>query len=493
MTAPIFYLFQSFNETRYAKAYNKADSFRPSQSNTKRKNQMADHRKTATVLKKGLDLPIAGAPASTLIDEGPAVSEAALVASEYHGLKPKLEVRVGDEVMLGQTLFYDKTYPKVHFTSPASGVVAAVHRGERRALRSIVIRCQGDHRRSFRTWSADDIETAQRDELVDHLCRTGLWTVLRTRPYSRLPDPASQPHSIFVTAMDTRPLAADPVAIIRRAPDAFALGLRALLCLGGGPVFVCLPLAADLELFSHPRLKRAEFAGPHPAGLVGTHIHFLDPVSTDKTVWSIQYQDLMAIGTLLSSGVYPTDRVVSLAGPSIKNARLIRTRLGACISQLCDGELRPGQNRLIAGSVLDGYQAAGQLDYLGRFTLQVTALAEAGPRRILGWLRRGGREMFSFSNALFSNKKRKRDLNCMQYGSERALLPIGLYEEVSPLRILPTPLLRALLVGDTEMAQKLGCLELDEEDLALFSYVCPSKHEFGPILRYNLERIEREG
>ena len=454
---------------------------------------MTNHHKSPIVLKKGLDIPIAGAPVDGLIHEAAPVSEVALVANEYHGLKPKMEVRIGDEVELGQTLFVDKTYPRICFTSPAAGLVTAIHRGERRVLQSVVIRCQGNRQRRFRPWSLAEITAAKSQHLVKHLCQSGLWTALRTRPYSRLADPDSQPHAIFVTAIDTRPLAPPPLAVIKQAHDAFVLGLHALLGLGEGPVFVCLPAAADIGLFEHPQLKQCGFAGPHPAGLVGTHIHFLDPVSANKTVWYIHYQDLIAIGRLLSSGTYPTERIVSLVGPAVKKARLIRTRVGACISQLCSDELRPGRHRLIAGSALDGYQAIDQFDYLGRFSLQITVLSELGHRRMFGWLRRGNQAMFSASNALFVNKRRARPLNCMQYGSARALVPIGLYEKVFPLRLLATPLLRALLVGDTEVAQNLGCLELDEEDLALLSYVCPSKHEFGPILRRNLERIEREG
>ena len=443
-------------------------------------------------LKKGLDIPISGRP-EQVIEDARKVSRVALIASEYHGLKPGMHVSEGDAVAAGQALFVHRRHPQICYTSPASGTVETINRGERRVLQSIVIRVEGDRHEQFEPWSSEDVESRPREEVVAQLCKSGLWPAIKTRPYSKSPAPQTAPHSIFVTAVDTRPLAPDPEVVIADASETFATGMRVVRRLTEGEVFTCtapdarLPLPAD-------GFNSVEFSGPHPAGLAGTHVHFLDPVGEDKVVWVIGYQDVIAFGALFTEGVYPSERVISLAGPTVKRPRLLRTRVGASVSELCAGEVEGGdESRLIAGSVLDGYKAEGWSDFLGRFTLQITALKERGERRVLGWLRPGF-DVFSASRAVFSHLIGRRSfaMTCMQNGSPRALVPITLYERVTPLDVLPAPLLKSLLVMDTETAQKLGCLELDEEDLALCSYVCPGKHEFGPILRANLDRIEKD-
>ncbi len=444
-------------------------------------------------LKKGLDVPIAGRPEQVIEDARP-VSRVALVAHEYHGLKPGMHVSEGDAVAAGQTLFVDRRHPQVCYTSPASGTVEAVNRGDKRVLQSIVIRAEGERSEQFKHWKPGEITPRARAEIVAQLLRSGLWTALRTRPYSKTPAPESTPHSIFVNAADTRPLAPDPAVVIADSREMFTTGLRIVRCLTAGKVFVCTGPGVQPPL-PQGAFETVEFAGPHPAGLAGTHIHFLDPVGDSKVVWVIGYQDVIAFGALFTEGVYPAGRVVSFAGPMVSRPRLVRTRIGASVSELCAGEIAgAGECRLIAGSVLDGYTADGWSDFLGRFTLQITALKEHGERRVLGWLRPGF-DLFSASRAVFSHLLRRKSfaMTCMQNGSPRALVPLSIYERVLPLDLLPAPLLKSLLVLDTDMAQKLGCLELDEEDLALCSYVCPGKHEFGTILRANLDHIEKEG
>ncbi len=241
-------------------------------------------------------------------------------------------------------------------------------------------------------------------------------------------------------------------------------------------------------------MQTEAFAGPHPAGLPGTHIHFLDPVNATKSVWSINYQDVIAIGKLFTTGQLWTERVVALAGPVVEQPRLVRTRLGANLSELTAGELQPGSNRVVSGSVLGGRTAQGAFAFLGRYHLQVSCLTEGNERELMHYLRAGVNKhsvMNIFVSKLMAAKKFA--FSTSTNGSPRAMVPVGNYEAVMPLDILPTQLLRYLIVGDTEMAQKLGCLELDEEDLALCTYVCAGKYEYGPILRDNLARIEKEG
>ena len=259
-------------------------------------------------------------------------------------------------------------------------------------------------------------------------------------------------------------------------------------------VFLCKAPGAALPGEQLAGVATETFAGPHPAGLPGTHIHFLDPVGARKTVWYIGYQDVIAIGKLFTTGKLCVARVIALGGPSVRQPRLLRTRLGASLEDLTMGELEPGDQRVISGSVFGGRTSRGPAAWLGRYHLQISCLPEGHEREFMHYLRAGVNK-HSVTHAFLSSVLGRRLLpfTTTTNGSPRAMVPIGNYEAVMPLDILPTQLLRSLLVGDSETAQKLGCLELDEEDLALCTYACAGKYEYGPVLRDVLTRIEKEG
>lgn len=442
---------------------------------------------------KGLDLPIAGLPDQRRIDDV-AVTRVAVKGEEYNGLRPSMAVKEGDRVVKGQLLFEDKKIPGVRFTAPASGTVSAIHRGERRVLQSVVIDVEGDESLNFTAYPADELATLPREVVVTQLVESGLWTAMRTRPFSKTPAPGSVPAAIFVTAMDTNPLSADPQPIILAQREAFNAGLTVLTRLTDGKVHVCQSSGGKLGGHPQGQVTFNQFTGPHPAGLVGTHIHFLEPVSLQKQVWHLNYQDVIAYGKLFLDGVIWTERVIALGGPQVKHPRLLRTCLGADLNALLAGELHEGENRILSGSVLNGTQASGPHAFLGRFHLQVSVLKEGREKELLGWVT-PGRDKFSITRTTLGHflKKKLFNLSTDTHGGERAMVPIGNYERVMPLDILPTMLLRDLLAGDTDSAQALGCLELDEEDLALCTYVCPGKYEYGPVLRRVLTQIEQEG
>ncbi|MFU2059378.1 Na(+)-translocating NADH-quinone reductase subunit A [Avibacterium volantium] len=443
-------------------------------------------------IKKGLDLPIAGKP-EQVIHNGNAVTEVALLGEEYVGMRPSMKVREGDVVKKGQVLFEDKKNPGVLFTAPASGTVTAINRGAKRVLQSVVIQIEGDDQVTFNKYSADELKSLTSEQVRQNLQASGLWTALRTRPFSKVPAVDAVPSSIFVNAMDTNPLAADPEVVLKAHWDDFTNGLTVLSRLHEGKLHLCKAGDSNIPTVDLPNLAVHDFGGPHPAGLSGTHIHFIDPVSATKTVWYLNYQDVIAFGRLFTTGELYNDRVISLAGPQVKNPRLIRTQLGANLAQLTKGELKEGENRIISGSVLSGHKAEGAVDYLGRYALQVSVIAEGREKEFLGWIMPGankysitrtvlghfGHKLFNFTTAL--------------NGGHRAMVPIGAYERVMPLDIIPTLLLRDLSAGDTDSAQALGCLELDEEDLALCTFVCPGKNDYGPMLRAALDKIEKEG
>ncbi|AQT59755.1 Na(+)-translocating NADH-quinone reductase subunit A [Cellvibrio sp. PSBB023] len=444
-------------------------------------------------IRRGLDLPITGSPNQS-IEDGPQVRQVALIGFDYHGMKPTMAVQVGDKVKLGQELFSDKKTPGVIYTAPASGTVSAIHRGDQRVFHSLVIDVEGNEAVEFAKYPVSELAALSRENVQQNLVQSGLWTALRTRPYSKAPALDSKPSSIFVQAIDTNPLAADPAVVIAAKKDAFANGLTVIARLTEGKVFVCQAPAVELPKGQGANILVETFAGVHPAGNPGTHIHFLDPVNARKTVWTIGYQDVIAIGELFVTGQLNTERVIALAGPQVERPRLVRTRLGANLTALVDGQLKAGENRVISGSVFGGRRSHGNLTFLGRFHNQVSVLLEGREREMLHYLRAGANKfsvMGIYLSKLLGGKKFA--FTTSTNGSERAMVPVGSYEKVMPLDILPTQLLRSLIVGDTETAQKLGCLELDEDDLALCTFVCPGKYEYGPILRNNLTRIENEG
>ncbi len=443
-------------------------------------------------IKRGLDLPVSGSPSTSIVDAQKARS-VALIGFDYVGMKPTMAVKEGDKVAKGQLLFEDKKTQGVKYTAPASGVVRAIHRGAQRVFQSIVIDVEGDDEITFQQFDAESLATLDRQQVVDNLVESGLWTALRTRPFSKVPAIDSVPAALFINAMDTNPLAADPSIIINDDTPSYIAGLDVLSRLSE-KVFLCQASDATFPKSNAGNIQTEMFAGPHPAGLSGTHMHFLLPASEKRTVWSVNYQDVMAIGRLFLTGSLNTERVISFAGPAVESPSLVRTQMGADLLELTAGKLIPGTNRVISGSILSGRSADGAEGYLGRYHLQVSALAEGNDRAFMGWLSPGANR-FSVMGIYVSQfmKSKKFDFNTNINGSARAMVPVGSYEKIMPLDILPTQLLRSLIVGDRDSAIALGALELDEEDLALCTYVCPGKYEYGPILRDNLTMIEKEG
>jgi Na+-transporting NADH:ubiquinone oxidoreductase subunit A len=327
------------------------------------------------------------------------------------------------------------------------------------------------------------------------LIESGMWTTLRRRPFSRVADPSEQPAAIFVTAMDSNPHAPSVDVAMKGGEEDFERGLSALARLGDFPVHVCKSADSSVRVPSNGKVQVEEFAGPHPAGTPGVHIHFVKPVSRLRTVWYVGYQDVISIGRLFATGQLDVERVISLAGPAVKEPRLLRTRLGVSLDELTEGQLAEGEIRVVSGSVLSGRTAQGpQVGFLGRYHLQVSALEEGREREVLGWLGLGPTK-YSTINAYLGSvlPGAKFRFTTTTNGSDRAMVPIGMYEEVMPMDILPTFLLRALLMQDVERAEELGVLELDEEDVALCTFVCPGKSDYGPLLRKLLTTIEKEG
>ena len=436
--------------------------------------------------KKGLDLPIAGAPDQTVQDTDFPAS-VAVIGADFVDLKPKMLVAEGDDVKRGQALFCHKDSPDVMFTSPATGKVRAINRGARRVLQSVVIDVT----------EPDDagVDFSSEGDLRAKLAASGLWTSFRTRPYSKVPALDAEAAAIFVTAMDTEPLCADAAVIIDDRAIEFEAGLIAIASLTKGPTYLCHKPKDQIPGMGADGITAQTFAGPHPAGLAGTHIHFLHPPKAGEAVWTIGYQDVIAIGALVKTGYFDPSRIVALSGPMAKNPRLLRTVLGAPLLDLTHGEIDgDAPCRIISGSVLSGQAAEGPFAYLGRYARQITLIEEDRKQLALGWI---SPQPNRYSNqpvlaSSFMGRKLY-NLTSNLNGGRRAMVPTGTFERLMPQDYLPTQLLRSLLVMDTDTAQALGAMELDEEDLALCTFACPAKYEYGEALRKSLAKIEKEG
>lgn len=440
---------------------------------------------------KGLDIPISGRPEQKIYDH-PQPTTLAVLGRDFHELKPALQVKEGDRVKAGQVLFSHRKHEGLNFTAPCGGIVKAINRGEKRVLVSVVLQVATEEEFvDFGAHRPDELSHLGEVEIRQKLQASGQWIGFRTRPYSYVPEADAKPAAIFVTAMDTRPLAADPRFVLAEYAESFQHGLSILARLSPR-VYVCHESGYTPPKITSTHVIYKDFAGVHPAGLPGTHIHFLEAVSEHRSVWHINYQDVIAIGQLFTTGRLFVDRVISLAGPAVKNPRLIRTRLGANTDSLVSGELVAGPYRVISGSVLGGHTAKDSDAYLGRYDLQISAISEKQERVFLHWLNPWLTQYSMLRVFLKPGLDQQQfPMTSTQNGSHRAMVPLGNYEAVMPLDILATQLLRSLLVRDTVMAQQLGALELDEEDLALCTFVCHSKYEYGSALRDCLRMLER--
>ncbi|MGD9639529.1 MAG: NADH:ubiquinone reductase (Na(+)-transporting) subunit A [Alphaproteobacteria bacterium] len=416
-------------------------------------------------MSKGLDLSLKGKP-ELKVYESNHINSVAILGADYIGLKPKLIVEEGDNIKLGDPLFYDKNNEKVLFTAPASGKVRAINRGEKRALESIVIDIEeNQEEKIFESFSFLSSRIPSREVVINNLLASGLWTSFRARPFGKIPNPQDKPAAIFVNAMDTNPLALDVSVIIDENKDEFVAGVKVLKILADCELYICYQNGAVLPEVDNDGITYASFKGKHPAGLSGTHIHFLKPASINRSVWYLSANDVILFGKLFLTGKIPTSKIIALSGSMVKKPRLLKTRIGASIKDITDFELKDGEIRIISGSVLSGHIAKDNLAYLGKYHQQITAIPEG----------------------------KNKEVSTLMNGCHTAIVPFDIFDRLSPLDILPIPLLKSLAVLDTENSQALGALELEEEDVALFSYACPGKNNYGRLLRKTLEKIEKEG
>ncbi len=445
---------------------------------------------------KGLDIPLKGKP-SIEFDTTTSSELVGITGPDFVGMKPSILVKPGEKVKTGQAVFACKKTEGLVFTSPVSGEVVEVVRGARRAFQTLVIKQDGsDEHVSFAHYS--DSAAKDSESIRKLLVESGLWTALRERPFDKAPPTSGEfANDLFVSLVDTQPAAPDPVAIIDQHKASFDRGLAVLAKLCQRNVYVCAAYRRTPALpLNIPNLVVETVQGPHPVGNVGTQMHFLSPPSMQNRVWYIGYQDVIAVGHLFESGKLFTTRYIGVGGPLADNPRIVKTHIGADLRAVVkkEGSKANKPIRAISGSILNGRKISEPFHFLGAFHNQLSLIEENDRRELLGWHLPGFRKFSSKGVFVASQLPGVNfDISSSTHGSPRSLVPFGHFENVCPIDTLPTHLLRALLSKDTDSAQNLGVLELGEEDMSLFTFVSTGKTDFGPVLRENLDLIEKEG
>ncbi len=441
-------------------------------------------------LRKGLNIRMKGRSDKILIP-GEKPDRYAIKPVDFPGLIPKMCVKPGEEVKAGTTLFFDKRNEAVKFTAPASGIVKDVVRGERRRILEVVIEAKGDDYDDFGKADPDKLDE---EAIKEKLLRSGLWPAIRQRPYHIVANPGDKPKAIFISGFDSAPLAADLDYVIELLPkEHYLAGIKVLRKLTEGKVHLSLSTNSTSGLLrSTPGVEISYFSGPHPSGNVGIQIHHIDPVNKGEVVWSVNLQDIVAIGRLFNEGRYAPDKIVAVAGSEVVKPRYHRTRTGACISGLVRNNIIPGDIRYISGNVLTGQKIEAD-GFLGYYDSTITVIPEGHYHEFFGWLTPGFKK-FSFSRTfltwLIPGKKYRLDTNI--HGGVRPFVITGEYEKVLPMDVYPMQLLKSILVEDIDRMEQLGIYEVAEEDFALCEFICPSKTEIQSIIRKGLDLMVKE-
>ncbi len=447
---------------------------------------------TIVKVRRGLNIPMEGRAENVLVRKN--MSETYGVKPlDFPGLLPKLEVQEGDVVRAGTPLFYDKYRPEVKFSSPVSGEVVEIRRGERRQILEVVVKANGSV--EYQVFGAAQPAALTRNQVVEKLLVSGVWPYIRQRPFGIVANPNDTPKAIFISCFDTAPLAPDMDFSIQGEDENFQAGIDALSKLTPGKIH--LGLNADYPAASAfakaNGVEHHYFRGPHPAGNVGVHIHHIDPIGKGDVVWVVNPLDVVIIGRLFLKGIYDASRVIALAGSEVTSPRYYRVISGAQIDSITSGNLNSNiELRYISGNVLTGTKVE-PFGYLGFYDNMVTVIPEGNHYEFFGWMSPGFNK-FSASRTFLSRltpwRKFKFDTNL--HGGKRAYVITGQYEKVMPMDILPVHLIKAILANDIERMEQLGIYEVVEEDMALCEYVCTSKTDVQQILRNGIESLIKE-
>jgi len=441
-------------------------------------------------IKKGLNINLYGEAEKILVEKQS--GSFAIKPTDFVGVFPKLLIKEGDSVKAGSPIFYDKHRENIRFTSPVSGKITEIKRGAKRVL--LEIRIEPDNGGGFEDFGKADPKTLDKTAITSKMLASGVWPVLRQRPYSVIANPEDDPKAIFISCFDTAPIAQDFDFIVHGKGDIFQYGLDALSKLTSGKVH--LNLNGDIQgskVFSNSKgVQINYFSGPHPAGNVGVQIHHLDPINKGDVVWSLGPQEVITIGKLFMEGIYDASKIVALTGSEVLKPRYYHTTGGASITEMITGNINEGNLRYISGNVLTGKRIERD-GYVGFYDNQVTVIPEGNEFEFLGWALPGLKK-YSFSRTFLTwltpGKKYRLDTNI--HGGVRAVVMTGQFERVFPFHIYPVQLIKSILVKDIDLMENLGIYEVDDEDFALCEFIDTSKMEIQSIVREGLDWMRKE-
>lgn len=446
--------------------------------------------KTITI-KRGLNINLQG-EAEKVITEIEAGTYA-IKPIDFHGVFPKLLVHEGDKVKAGTQIFYDKYRENIRFSSPVSGTVKEIRRGAKRVLLEVTI--EADAEQQFVDFGKADPNSLQREEIINKMIESGVWPVIRQRPYTVIADPKDEPKSIFISGFDTAPLAPDYDLIVHGQGEIFQAGIDALKKLTKGTIHLNLPAGdASSKVFTNSKnVQINHFKGPHPAGNVGPQINKLDPINKGEVIWHLRPQEVLTIGRLFLEGRFDAERIVALTGSEVENPKYFKTKIGASIDNLIKDNVKPGKVRYISGNALTG-RKIDKIGFIGFYDSQVTVLPEGDYYELFGWGTPGfGKFSYSSAFPIFLNSKNKRyRLDTNYHGGHRAFVMTGKMEQVFPFDIYPMQLIKSIMVEDIDAMEKLGIYEVDEEDFALVEYIDTSKTEIQAIVRQGIDMMRKE-
>lgn len=435
-------------------------------------------------IRKGLDIKLQGG-ADELLSTKLAPKRYCIRPTDFHGITPKLDCKEGDYVKRGTIVFHDKDIPEISFASPCSGTVTAIVRGEKRRILRVEIEADGND-------EAEKFDT--NDDIRSLFSKAGIYPLINQRPYGIVANPNATPRDIFISFLDTAPLACNVEFALKDDVDYLKIAIRALYNLTNGNVYLSFAKDSRLEMLlpDDPEIIKTEFVGKHPAGLVGTQINKLKPINKGETVWTINALNLPIIGRLLKDGEYMPEKNIAVCGAEVVAPQYYKLRIGADLSQLRGGMLLSENVRIISGNVLTGINVTDN-PYLGFNEMQVSVIPEGDDYEMFGWMLPGANK-FSNSRTFLSMLMpwKRFNLDTNMHGEERAYVVTGQYEKVCPLDIYPQLLVKAAITDDIDKMEELGIYEVVEEDLSLCEFVCTSKVNVQQIIRHGLDLVRKE-
>lgn len=443
-------------------------------------------------LRKGYDIKLLG-EAEKIYGNAPKAETYVIKPTDFKGVVPKLLVQEGDLVKAGDPLFFDKKREDLIFTSPVSGEVIEINRGDKRRLEEIKILADKDI--SYTDFEKSDPIHLSRKEVIDKLMKSGCWPFIRQRPFSIIANPEHKPKGIFISAFDSSPLAPDNSFILKDFKKEFQTGLDALF-----KICPSVHLNIDAEWKENSFFKNLKniklntFSGPHPSGNVGIQIHHINPINKGEVTWYIYTQEVIQIGKLFLEGFFDASRIIAITGSEVKDRKYHKTYIGTAIKPYIKNNVEEGKLRFISGNVLTGNKISPE-GYLGFYDKQITVIPEGDQPEFLGWLSPGIQKLSlsrTFLSWLWPNKKYRLDTNL--HGEPRPFVITWQYENLLPMNIFPLQLMKAILIKDIDLMENLGIYEVDPEDFALCEFVCPSKTDCQEIIRQGQDlMLEEEG